>query len=150
VDHFYCEAASLQLAEKLAHFSDGCIVTGVASVPCRCPPAPLEFTFLSEAALRDWGVREQTEIHYVVPIDRPFQIESVSDFLAPPLGQRGVRVHTFFDVDSIDPERKVVSSLAGEELPYDLLVLAPPHRGQQVIADSELGDRDGWIPTARN
>lgn len=149
-DHFYSEAASLRLAEKLAQFSDGRIVTGVASVPYRCPPAPLEFTFMLEAALRDWGVREQTEIHYVFPIGRPFPIEAVSDFVAPLLEQRGVQVHTFFNVESIDPKRKVVASLEGEELPYDLLVLAPPHRGQQAIVDSGLGDRDGWIPTDRN
>ena len=149
-DHFYSEAASLRLAEKLAHFSGGRIITGVASVPYRCPPAPLEFTFMLEAALRDWGVREHTEIHYVFPINRPFPIESVSDFVAPLLEQRGVQVHTFFNVESIDPERKVVSSLEGEELSYDLLVLAPPHRGQQVIVDSGLGDRDGWVATDRN
>lgn len=149
-DHFYSEAASLRLAEKLAHFSGGRIITGVASVPYRCPPAPLEFTFMLEAALRDWGVREHTEIHYVFPINRPFPIESVSDFVAPLLDQRGVQVHTFFNVESIDPERKVVYSLEGEELPYDLLVLAPPHRGQQVIVDSGLGDPDGWVATDRN
>src|SRR5690348_509357 len=149
-DHFYSEAASLQLAEKLAHFSDGLIVTGVASVPYRCPPAPLEFTFMLEAALHEWGVREQTEIHYVFPIGRPFPIESVSDFVAPLLERRGVQAHTFFNVESIDPERKVVTSLEGEALPYDLLILAPPHRGQQVIVDSGLGDRDGWVATDRN
>jgi len=103
-----------------------------------------------EAALRERGVREQTEIHYVYPINRPFPIESVSDLVAPLLEQRGVRVHTFFNVESIDPERKVVRSLEGEELPFELLVLAPPHRGQQVIVDSGLGDRDGWIATDHN
>jgi sulfide:quinone oxidoreductase len=149
-DHFYSEEASVRLGEKLARFSGGRIVTGVASVPYRCPPAPLEFTFLLEAALRERGLREQTELHYVFPINRPFPIETVSEFVAPLLDQRGVQVHTFFNVDSIDPERKVVSSLEGEDLEYDLLVLAPPHRGQQLITDSGLGDRDGWIPTDRN
>ncbi|HET8909430.1 MAG TPA: FAD/NAD(P)-binding oxidoreductase [Ktedonobacterales bacterium] len=149
-NHFYGEAASLQLGEKMAHFTGGRIVTGVASVPYRCPPAPLEYTFMLEAALRERGLREKTEIHYVFPINRPFPIQSVADFVAPLLEKRGVEVHTFFNTESIDPERKVVSSLEGEELPYDLLVLAPPHRGQQVIVDSGLGDRDGWIPTDRN
>ncbi|HEX6544106.1 MAG TPA: FAD/NAD(P)-binding oxidoreductase [Ktedonobacterales bacterium] len=149
-DHFYNEDASLQLGEKMSRFAGGRIVTGVASVPYRCPPAPLEYTFMLEAALRERGLREKTEIHYVFPINRPFPIQSVSDFVAPLLDQRGVEVHTFFNVESIDPERKIVSSLEGEELDYDLLVLAPPHRGQQVIVDSGLGDRDGWIPTDRN
>lgn len=149
-NHFYSEDASLLLGEKLAQFKGGRIITGVASVPYRCPPAPLEFTFMLEAALREWGLREKTELHYVFPINRPFPIQSVADFVTPLLEERGVEVHTFFNVDSIDPQRKIVSSLEGEDLPYDLLALAPPHRGQQVIVDSGLGDRDGWIPTDHN
>ena len=149
-DHFYSESASLRLGEKMANFKGGRIVTGVASVPYRCPPAPLEFTFMLEAALRERDLRAQTEIHYVFPINRPFPIQSVSDFVTPLLEQRGIEVHTFFNVESIDPARKIVSSLEGEDLEYDLLVLAPPHRGQQVILDSGLGDSDGWIPTDRN
>ena len=67
-DHFYSAAGSIQLGEKLARFTGGRIVTGVASVPYRCPPAPLEFTFMLEAALRERGLREQTEIHYVFQV----------------------------------------------------------------------------------
>jgi len=149
-DHFYSEEASLQLGKKMANFTGGRIITGVASVPYRCPPAPLEFTFMLEAELRNRGLRENTQLHYVFPINRPFPIQSVSDFVAPLLEQRNVTVHTFFNVDTVDPLRKVVSSFEGEELPYDLLVLAPPHKGQSVILDSGMGDRDGWIPTDRN
>ncbi len=149
-DHFYSEEASLILEKKLANFEGGRIVTGVASVPYRCPPAPLEFTFMLEAWLRDRGLRDKTDLHYVFPINRPFPIESVAEFVTPLLAQRGIEVHTFFNVDTIDPQTLVVSSLEGDDLDYDLLVLAPPHRGQKLIVDSGLGDRDGWIPTDRN
>ena len=40
-------------------------------------------------------------------------------------------------------------SLEGDKAEYDLLVLVPPHRGQQVIEDSGLGDAGGWVPTDR-
>ncbi len=149
-DHFYSEEASLILEKKLANFEGGRIVTGVASVPYRCPPAPLEFTFMLEAWLRDRGLRDKTDLHYVFPINRPFPIESVAEFVTPLLAQRGIEVHTFFNVDTIDSQTHVVSSLEGEDLDYDLLVLAPPHRGQKLVVDSGLGDRDGWIPTDRN
>ncbi len=149
-NHFYSEEASIALGQKLATFTGGRIVTGVASVPYRCPPAPLEFTFMLEDILTQRGLRDKTEIHYVFPINRPFPIESVAEFVTPLLAERGIQVHTFFNVDSVDPEKKIVSSLEGEDLPYDLLVLAPPHRGQKVIDVSKLGDRDGWIPTDRS
>ncbi len=149
-DHFYSEEASLILQKKLANFQGGRIITGVASVPYRCPPAPLEFTFMLEAWLRDRGLRDKIDLHYVFPINRPFPIESVAEFVTPLLAERGIEVHTFFNVDTIDPQKRIVSSLEGEDLDYDLLVLAPPHRGQKLIVDSGLGDRDGWIPTDRN
>ena len=34
----------------------------------------------------------------------------------PILEERGIELHTFFNVDDIDPERKLVESLEGEEL----------------------------------
>jgi sulfide:quinone oxidoreductase len=149
-DHFYSEAASIALQEKIAHFQGGRVVVSVASIPYRCPPAPLEFAFLFEETVRHRHLREQTEIHYAFPINRVFPIQSVADFVAPLLEERGIQVHTFFNVDAIDPARKVVSSIEGEELPYDLLVMAPPHRGQRLVESAGLGDREGWIPTDRN
>jgi sulfide:quinone oxidoreductase len=69
----------------------------------------------------------------------------------PILEQKGIELHTFFNVESIDPARKTVVSLEGEELPYDLLILVPPHRGQQFLIDSKLAPAPGgWLPTDRN
>ena len=69
----------------------------------------------------------------------------------PILEQKGIELHTFFNVETIDPERKVVQSLEGEELPYDLLILVPPHKGQQFLMDSGLAPAPGgWLPTDRH
>ena len=68
----------------------------------------------------------------------------------PILEEKGIELHTFFNVETIDPERKVVQSLEGEELPYDLLILVPPHKGQQFLMDSGLAPAPGgWLPTDR-
>jgi sulfide:quinone oxidoreductase len=64
--------------------------------------------------------------------------------------ERGIGLSTFFNVESVDPETQTVSSLEGESFAYDLLVLVPPHRGQQVIEESHLGDQGGWVPTDRH
>src|SRR5206468_1169195 len=77
-------------------------------------------------------------------------IESVSDMATPIFEAKGIELHTFFNVESIDPERRVVQSLEGEELGYDLLILVPPHRGQQFLIDSGLAPAPGgWLPTDR-
>jgi sulfide:quinone oxidoreductase len=66
------------------------------------------------------------------------------------LEERGIAYETFFNTESIDPVARKVISMEGTELPYDLLVLVPPHRGAPVVRDSGLGDAQGWLPTDRH
>jgi len=149
--HFYTAAAALKLRRALDAFKGGKIVVGIASMPYKCPPAPLEVSFLVESELRERGLREKSEVHFCSPIGRAFTIESVSEMATPILEEKGIELHTFFNVETIDPERKVVQSLEGEELEYDLLVLVPPHKGQQFLIDSGLAPAPGgWLPTDRH
>jgi len=149
--HFYTADAALKLRHALDAFEGGRIVIGIAGMPYKCPPAPLEVAFLIESELRERGLREKSEMHFCSPIGRAFTIESVSDMATPILDQKGIELHTFFNVEAIDPARKVVQSLEGEELPYDLLILVPPHKGQQFLMDSGLAPAPGgWLPTDRN
>ncbi len=149
--HFYSAEASLRLRQALDAFTGGRIVVAIAGMPYKCPPAPLEVAFLVEAEMRERGLRDKTEMHYCSPIGRAFTIESVSEMATPILEQKAIELHTFFNVEAIDPARKVVQSLEGEELPYDLLILVPPHKGAQVLMDSGIAPAPGgWLPTDRN
>jgi len=149
--HFYTGKAALELRHALDAFTGGRVVIGIASMPYKCPPAPLEVAFLIESELRQRGLRDRSEVHFCSPIGRAFTIESVSDMATPILEEKGIELHTFFNVETIDPERRTILSLEGEELGYDLLVLVPPHRGQQFLIDSGLAPAPGgWLPTDRN
>ena len=148
--HFYTAEAALKLRKALDAFKGGRIVVAIAGMPYKCPPAPLEVSFLIEAELRQRGLRQKSEVHFCSPIGRAFTIESVSEMATPIFEQKGIEVHTFFNVESIDAERHVIQSLEGEELPYDLLILVPPHKGQQFLMDSGLAPAPGgWLPTDR-
>ena len=148
--HFYSAEGSLQLRRALSHFEGGRIVVTVGGIPYRCPPAPLEITFLLDEWLTKHGLRDKTELHYLFPLPRVFPIETVAEVVTPLLEERGIQYTVFFNPETVDTEKKVISSLEGEEIPYDLLVIVPPHRGSQVIEASGLGDEQGWIPTDRN
>ena len=148
--HFYTAAAALELRRALDAFTGGRIVVAIAGMPYKCPPAPLEVSFLIESELRQRGLRDRSEVHFCSPIGRAFTIESVSEMVTPIFEAKGIEVHTFFNVEAIDPARKVVQSLEGEELPYDLLILVPPHKGVQFLIDSGLAPAPGgWLPTDR-
>ncbi len=148
--HFYTAAASTKLRKALDAFGGGKILIGIAGIPYKCPPAPLEVAFLIESELRDRGLREKTELQYLSPINRAFTIESVSEMATPIFEQKGIDLQLLAGIDSIDAERKVVITDAMEEYSYDLLICVPPHKGAQVVIDSGLAPKSGWVPTDRH
>ena len=147
--HFYTAAASAKLRKALDAFSGGKILIGIAGIPYKCPPAPLEVAFLIDSELRDRGLRDKTELQFLSPINRAFTIESVSEMATPIFEEKGIDLQLLAGIDSIDAERKVVITDAMEEYAYDLLICIPPHKGAQVVTDSGLAPKSGWVPTDR-
>jgi sulfide:quinone oxidoreductase len=146
---FYSLEGAQRLREALRSFRGGTIALGIAGIPYKCPPAPVEFVLMLEEFLRRKGVRDRSSITLLSPLNRAFTIESASKIVQPIMERRGIDLVTFFNVEAVDPAAGIVSSLEGEKLDYDLLVLVPPHRGQRVIEESGLGDASGWVPTSR-
>ena len=146
---FYSLAGALRLREALRRFDGGRLLVGVAGIPYKCPPAPVEFVLLVDEYLRHRGVRGRTELRLLSPLGRAFTIESASRLVQPIMDRQGIGLETFFNVEEVDPGAGTVSSLEGDKADYDLLVLVPPHRGQRVVEDSGLGGPGGWVPTDR-
>jgi sulfide:quinone oxidoreductase len=144
--HFYSAEEALRLHAALRDFRGGRILVGVADLPYKCLPAPIEFTFLLDDELRRRGLRERTELVFLSPIDRVFAIENVADFVAPLFEERGIRAELGFRAAAIDAQARAISSDAGKALSYDLLVLVPPQRGAQIVLDAGLADARGWVP----
>ena len=147
--HFYTQEAASRLYGALQEFDGGRIVVGVGGLPYKCPVAPLEFTFLLEDHLAQRGLREKTEITYTFPIGRCFTIETVAELAQKYLDERGVKVETFFNLEAIRPKERVAVSMEGTELPFDLCVMIPPHRGAKFLQGHALADSRGWVKTDR-
>jgi len=146
---FYSLEDAERLREELRRFPGGRVKVGVAGIPYKCPPAPVEFVFMLDGYLRRRGLRKRSEITLLSPLNRAFTIESASKVIQPIMERRGIALETFFNVEAVDASAGVVSSIEGDEAEYDLLVLVPPHRGQEVVERSGLGDAGGWLPTDR-
>jgi sulfide:quinone oxidoreductase len=147
---FYSLEGAQRLREALRRFDGGRVLVGVAGVPYKCPPAPVEFVFMLDEYLRKRGIRDKSEVMLLSPLNRAFTIESASKVIQPIMERREIGLTTFFNVEEVDPSSGVVSSLEGEKAEYDLLVLVPPHKGQQIVIDSALADGPGWLPTDRH
>ncbi len=145
--HFYTQEGAERLRQALQMFQGGQIAVAIGGIPYKCPPAPLEFTFLLEEYLHKRGLRGRTKITYYSPLPRAFSIESVSNLATPLLEERGIEIRTFYNVIEVDHQRRLIRSLEGEEDRYDLLVIVPPHRGALFAERSGLADAQGWLPT---
>ncbi len=145
---FYDLDGARKLRDALAAFQGGKIVVNV-NAPHKCPVAPLEIVFMLREHLAAKGVLDKSEITYTYPIGRLHALEPVANWTVPEFQRHGIKSETFFNTKSIDPKAKTITSEEGSTLAYDLLVTIPPHTGQQVIVDSNLG-AGGWVPTGRN
>jgi len=145
--HFYDLESAIKLRDALKNFKQGKIVIGIGGLPFKCPVAPTEAACQLDYLFRRKGARDKVEIRYLSPLPRVFPIESVSPLIQKTMESKDIVITEMFNIDSIDPKTKTVSSLEGESFEYDLLIAVPPHRGAKVIEESGLGDRGGWIPT---
>lgn len=147
---FYSLDGAQRLREELRRFKGGRIHVGVSGIPYKCPPAPVEFVFMLEEHLRKRGIRERSQITLLSPLNRAFTIESASKLIQPIMEERGIELTTFFNVEEVDPSAGLITSLEGEKVESDLMIIIPPHKGQTVVSDSKLGDVSGWLPTDRH
>ena len=145
---FYDLDGARKMRDALRDFQGGKVVVNV-NAPHKCPVAPLEITFMLRDFLDAKGVLNKSEITYTYPIGRLHGLEPVAQWAVPEFERCGIKSETFFNTKSVDPKQKTITSEEGLTLNYDLLVTIPPHTGQQVITDSNLG-KGGWVPTQRD
>jgi sulfide:quinone oxidoreductase len=147
-DWFYDEDASMRLHAKLDALEEGRVVVSVIGVPHMCPVAPLEITFMLDHWLRLRGRRNTVELTYTYPINRTHSIPQCAEWASPEMMRRDVNIETFFNVEAIDPEKKVLRSMEGTDVPFDVLIAVPEHRAAAYLEESGLL-LGGWVPTDR-
>lgn len=139
---------SARIWDALKDFHKGRVVVAISSVPYKCPPSPVEAVFLLDELFRSRGERDAVEVRLVSPYPRAYPAGPIADVVEPRLEEKGIRLTNLFNMEGVDTQERVIYSLEGEEVPYDLLIAIPPHRGAEVIrASPGLGDEEGFVPT---
>jgi len=108
---FYSFEGAKALTEALQGFDHGRLVVHITDMPIKCPVAPLEFTFLADAWLRERGIRDRVEMVYVTPLPGAFTKPIASERLGSMLEERKIAVESDFLVERIDVENKALVSL---------------------------------------
>lgn len=148
-EQFYTEEGAARLFQRLQEFEKGTVVVSVIGVPHMCPVAPLEMAFMLDAFFRERGRRDQVELVYTYPVNRVHSNPAIAQWAAPELEARAIRTETFFNVERIDPQRRVIETVEGNALPFHLLIGIPEHTAPPFLAASGLAV-DGWVPVDRN
>ena len=144
---FYTPEGANALGYALQRFDGGRLAVQLTEMPIKCPVAPLEFVFLADWYLREHGLRDRTELTYVTSLDDAFTKPRAAAALRDLLAQKDIRVEPHFATGSVDGEAGVMKSWDEREVPFDLLVTVPIHRGSEVIARSGMGDDQDFLPT---
>ena len=137
---------AVRLRDALAAFRGGRIAIGVPLGPYRCPPAPYEAQWMIDGIFRRRGIRDRVEIEYFTRDPEPTgEASTPMVWMDAESKRRGIKQTYDFVASSIDPEQKQVRGLYNYKIPYDLLVMVPPHRPAQVLLDSGLADTESGI-----
>jgi sulfide:quinone oxidoreductase len=145
---FYTPDDAVRLATALEAFEGGNLVVDVADMPIKCPVAPLEFIMLADEYLTRRGIRDRTRLTVVTPLNGAFTKPVCNDVLSPMLSKRGIEVIPNASLANVSD--KVMRCPEGTEVPYDLLVVVPPHEGSDLIEDAGLGDGLGFGTTEKH
>ncbi len=133
--------------EALRRFEGGRVAVAVSSLPYKCPAAPYEAAFLTEALLRHRQVRDAAiDIYTPEPLPMPTAGPVLGEALAGMLAQRGIGFHPNQAIEAIDPQARELILAGGERAGYDLLLGIPAHRPPEAAATSGLAAATGFLP----
>ena len=131
----------------LGRFEGGRVVVAISSLPYKCPAAPYEAAFLTEALLRRRRVGDTTiDIYTPEPFPMPTAGPVLGEALAGMLAERGIGFHPNQAIERIDPQARELVLAGGARAGYDLLLGIPAHRPPEAAATSGLAGGTGFLP----
>lgn len=124
-------------------------------MPIKCPGAPQKIVYLAADHWRRAGVLADTRLGFRTATPSLFSVSEYVPTLERVAARYGVEVEYGARLVAVDGPNAVASfERTGEDgaverwsEPYDLLHAVPPQRPVALIADSGLGDADGWLDT---
>jgi sulfide:quinone oxidoreductase len=144
---FYTIEGALKLANFFRHFDEGKLVLHITEMPIKCPVAPLEFVFLADWFFTKKGVRDKVEISFVTPLPGAFTKPKAASVLGDFLQKKNIHLIPDFSIEYVDNKNKQIVSFDGIKVDFDCLVSIPTNKGDEVIAQSGLGNELNFIPT---
>ena len=139
----------LQIRDRLEKMKSGKIAISIMAMPYKCPPAPFEASLLIDSMFRKRGIRDSIQIDFYspAPITLPAAGPEVSKQILEMINSEKIVFHNSSKIKSVESKKLIFEN---SEVDFDLLLAIPPHIAPQVIYDSGLAKKPGFISIDRN
>jgi len=136
-----------QVHAAVDDFRGGRVVVGIFGGPYPCPPAPYELAMLLGERFDARGIDADLTVFGPAPIALPILGAAGCAPLDGRLAERGI---TFLAGHvATEVTEHAVRFVAGDELPFDLLLAVPPHQCPGVLVEAGLAAAGGWVAVDR-
>jgi sulfide:quinone oxidoreductase len=143
---FYDFDSAMKLRDALENLRDGRLVIGISRLPIKCPVAPYGLALL----LHDHFARAKKKIAVEFFTPEPHPAPAAGPVIGKQverlLAGRGITFHPKVKLSKVEKEK--VSFEGKTELPYDLLIVVPPHKCPSPVVEAGLTDSSGWVPVS--
>ena len=138
------------------------------NTPIKCGGAPKKIMYLTNARLEEAGVRDKVELTFYPNGGGMFGIKDYHTAIVQQFKDRGFKWHYKHNLIEVDTANKVavfdhhwkekgafdedleeytmVTKHERVEVPYDFMHVTPPMKAPDVVANSAIGSKKGWVP----
>ncbi len=149
--NFYTVEGAAHLYEDLQALREGRVVVLIAGVPFKCPAAPYEAAMLIDHLLRKRGVRDRVELEVWAAEPAPMGVAGpvVSQGVTNLVAEHAIGYHPSRQISKVDAAKGRLHFESGEEVPFDVLAVVPPHVPPAVAQEAGLTAPGGWVEIDR-
>lgn len=140
--------------EAMKKFQGGTAIFTQPNTPFKCGGAPQKIMYLADDAWIKTGVREKTEIIWILPGKRVFGVDKYCKSLEKVVERKEIQPMFGHHLIAIDPEKSEITvenveTLEQKTLSYDFIHVTPPMSSPEFCRSSPLSNLDNLeIPCA--
>jgi sulfide:quinone oxidoreductase len=145
---------SFEMADKtwefIRDFKGGTALFTLPNTAVKCPGAAQKIMYLADDHFRRSGVRGKSRVIFASAAPGIFGVEKYAKTLRAVVQRKGIETyfrHNLVEIRSGSREAVFEQLDTGEQvvIPYDLLHVTPPQSAPDVVKQSPLADKGGWV-----
>jgi len=143
---FYDFESAMKLRDGLENLEGGKLAIGISRLPIKCPVAPYGLALL----LQDHFARAKKKISMEFFTPEPHPALAAGPVIGKQverlLAAKGIAFRPKVKLSKVEKDRVFFEGRT--ELPYDLLIVVPPHKCPRAVVEAGLTDSSGWVPVS--